>query len=107
MIFIFSIGIAYLLKVLNQGNDFDSLSWFSNVECYLNHQRNTALQAIHDSKKDEKLQQTNVLTAKRLMDVLNEFQLVRYNLSSARIFFHHDEKVSINNSTEKTNGDSC
>jgi WASH complex subunit 7 len=86
----FSMGIAYLLKVLNQGNDFDSLSWFSNVEFYLMHQRNTALQAMHDAKKDEKLQHTNILTAKRLLDVLNEFQLVRYNLSSARIFFHHD-----------------
>lgn len=87
---LFHLGLAYLLKVLDQGADFDSLSWFSNVEFYLLRQRKAALQAIQDSKKDEKLQQANTLTAKRLLDVLNEFQLVRYNLSSARIFFQHD-----------------
>ncbi|CAL8084419.1 unnamed protein product [Orchesella dallaii] len=102
----FPMGVAYLLKVLNQGADFDSLSWFSNVEYYLMRERNTALQAIQDSKKDEKLQQANTLTARRLLDVLHEFQLVRYNLSSARIFFHHDNAKTANATNAKnTNSD--
>ncbi|ODM98870.1 WASH complex subunit 7 [Orchesella cincta] len=101
----FPMGVAYLLKVLNQGADFDSLSWFSNVELYLLRERNTALQAIQDSKKDEKLQQANTLTARRLLDVLHEFQLVRYNLSSARIFFHQDNAKPANNNAKNTNSD--
>lgn len=75
------------------------------MEFYLLHERNAALQAIYDSKKDEKLQQANTLTARRLLDVLNEFQLVRYNLSSARIFFHHDIISSPSSSLNNSIGD--
>ena len=87
----FSLGVAFLLNVLGQDQEFDSLHWFAGVTKKLTEDRARALQAIQESKKDEKLQQANTLTAARLQDSLNEFNLLRYNLSSARIFFRQQQ----------------
>jgi len=82
-----------LLKVLDQDADFDSLQWFSGVTHKLIEERKQALQVIRESKSDEKLQQANTLTAKRVQDYLHEFHLLRYNLSSARIFFQQSLEI--------------
>jgi len=80
-------GLAYLLSVLGQDADFESLQWFSGVSQKLQEERRQAQRIIQQAKDDEKLQQANTLTAKRLQDILQEFHLLSYNLSSARIFF--------------------
>lgn len=82
-----------MLKVLDQDSDFDSLQWFSGVTHKLIEERKRALQVIQEAKSDEKLQQANTLTAKRVQDYLQEFHLLRYNLSSARIFFQQSLQI--------------
>ena len=85
----FSMGIAYILKLLDQYSAFDSLHWFQSV----NNKFNSDETAVRESKRretDVKLDQTNTLTMKRLDQYRQEFELLYYSLSSARIFFRTD-----------------
>ncbi|XP_035708903.1 WASH complex subunit 4 isoform X3 [Folsomia candida] len=93
----FPMGVAYLLQVLGQDDDFDSLGWFHSVKQHYEDEKQKEMQIITESKNDEKLEQTSKLTAKRFHDQLQEFELLRFNLSSARIFFQYN-----NNSSSKT-----
>ncbi|KAH9361740.1 hypothetical protein HPB48_005107 [Haemaphysalis longicornis] len=85
-------GVAYILKLLDQYQDFDSLHWFQSVSDKFN--KDTA--QVREEKKeaagkeDEKLQQAMSLTGKRLDTYRHEFDLLNYSLSSARIFFRAD-----------------
>ncbi|GAB6032534.1 hypothetical protein CHUAL_011427 [Chamberlinius hualienensis] len=85
----FAMGVAYILKLLDLDKEFDSLHWTQSVrEKYRRDQ--DQLRKQQDSvngKDDEKLQQTMTLTARRLETYKNEFELLLYSLSSARIFF--------------------
>jgi len=82
-------GVAYILRLLNQGQTFDSLHWFESVrEKYIREKSQVERQSAEaQSKSDEKLRQTLALTLKRLETYQKEFELLYYNLSSARIFF--------------------
>ncbi|XP_066997256.2 WASH complex subunit 4 isoform X2 [Anabrus simplex] len=90
----FSMGIAYILKLLDQYAEFDSLHWFQSVrEKYSKDKWQVTKQKSVAPKDDEKLQQTMTLTAKRLDMYLQEFDLLYYSLSSARIFFQKDNII--------------
>ncbi|XP_052780074.1 WASH complex subunit 4-like isoform X2 [Mya arenaria] len=88
----FSMGLAYILKLLDQYHDFDSLHWFQAVrERYHKEKVNLQKQQqTSSSRSDEKLLQTMTLSQKRLDVYLQEFDLLFYSLSSARIFFRAD-----------------
>ena len=103
--------------MLNQWQAFDSLHWFQSVrEKYVKEKTQVARQNSEAAGNDQKLQQTLELTQKRLetyqkvgfvsyfkiffilifppydwIFFLQEFELLFYNLSSARIFFRMDE----------------
>ncbi|XP_063704330.1 WASH complex subunit 4 [Culicoides brevitarsis] len=86
----FSIGLAYILKLLDQITDFNALHWFKSLRRKyiaelkeLNEKR--ANQGA--SNDDEKLQQTFALTEKRITAFQQEFELLFYSLSSAKVFF--------------------
>lgn len=92
----FTIGLAYILKLLNQYSEFNSLHWFENVterfeaeKKKINLMRNE-INANVGGRKDEneKLQQTLALTEKRITTHQMEYNLLYYNLCSAKIFFH-------------------
>eukprot|EP00794_Sanderia_malayensis_P006146 gene6146-6852_t len=86
----FVMGIAYILKLLDQYREFDALHWFPSVnEKYNKEKRKTVEQAREG--KDEKLQQATNLTLRRLHDYQTEFELLYFSLSSARIFFRADK----------------
>ncbi|KAK6627560.1 hypothetical protein RUM44_010038 [Polyplax serrata] len=80
----FAMGVAFVLKLLNQNKQFDSLHWFQSVREKYNRER-TPLEK--SGPVDENLRTTNLLTAKRLDAYLQEFDLLYFNLSSAKIFF--------------------
>lgn len=64
---VYLIGIAYILKLLDQYEEFDSLHWFQSVRDKYNMDKSSL--GKHKSvvsKEDEKLQQTMTLTARRL-----------------------------------------
>merc|ERR1712003_522062 len=85
----FSMGIAYILKLLDQYSAFDSLHWFQSVNAKFSSEE----KAVKESRRKEtdvKLDQTNTLTMKRLDQYRQEFELLYYSLSSARIFFRTD-----------------
>ncbi|XP_067685139.1 WASH complex subunit 4-like isoform X2 [Haliotis asinina] len=108
----FAMGVAYILKLLDQYHEFDSLHWFQSVrDKHLTEKRQISKQT--GGRGDEKLQQTMSLTVKRLDQSLQEFDLLHYSLSSARIFFRADltaaeekeEKDKAGPDTQTANGD--
>ncbi|XP_021927247.1 WASH complex subunit 4 isoform X2 [Zootermopsis nevadensis] len=105
----FAMGIAYILKLLDQYEEFDSLHWFQSVRDKYN--KDKASLGKHGSvvsKEDEKLQQTMTLTARRLDMYQHEFDLLYYSLSSARIFFQKENSTleEENMKTEATSANS-
>jgi len=81
----FAIGIAYILKLLDQNREFDSLHWFESVSKYYEEEQ----RAVHSSniKRNKEDQQTTQLTLKKIKFQQMEFDLFRYSFSGARIFF--------------------
>ncbi|XP_059616023.1 WASH complex subunit 4 [Phlebotomus argentipes] len=85
----FVMGLAYILKLLDQIDDFNSLHWFRAVKVkYAMDKEKIADQRKEiGSSDDVKLQQTLALTERRIHTFQQEFDLLYYNLSSAKIFF--------------------
>jgi WASH complex subunit 7 len=64
---VYSLGIAYIFKLLDQYEEFDSLHWFQSVrDKYKKDKASLGKHKALTSKEDEKLQQTMTLTARRL-----------------------------------------
>lgn len=61
-------GVAYILKLLDQYLEFDSLHWFQSVRDKYKKDMNAVVkeQNVHSASLDEKLLQTMNLTQKRL-----------------------------------------
>ncbi|XP_059490838.1 WASH complex subunit 4 [Neocloeon triangulifer] len=99
----FAMGVAYLLKVLELDSEFDSLHWFQSVkEKYAMDKAELKEQTLKIKKGDEKLKQTLVLTDKRIETYQQEFDLLFFNLSSARIFFKGYVNEEIKTPTDLT-----
>ena len=80
-----AMGIAYILRLLDQWEDLDSLHWLQSVrEMYA-----MELEKVEEQKSkvmDERLKNTMNLIMNRLETYSREFDLLYYNLSPARIF---------------------
>lgn len=105
----FAVGLAYILKLLNQMDDFYALHWFATVRERFNAERLKIQEMLQDIKKStntrtgtkanskaalamqnnetEKLQQTLALTERRINAHQMEYNLLYCNLCSAKIFF--------------------
>lgn len=93
----FAMGLAYVLKLLNQNAEFESLNWFKAVHQkygmdlkQLNKAREENGGGSGDTANnnyDAKLQQTLALSEKRINIILQEFDLLYCSLNSAKIFF--------------------
>lgn len=85
----FTIGLVYLLTLLDQLNAFNSLHWFATVDKYYTDQieklKSTALST--SDFDPEKLLQTQSLSEKRFRSLQREFNLLYYNVSSSKMFF--------------------
>ncbi|XP_037306839.2 WASH complex subunit 4 isoform X2 [Pungitius pungitius] len=92
----FAMGVAYILKLLDQYLEFDSLHWFQAVRDKYKKEMNAVVkeQSVQTGGQDEKLLQTMNLTQKRLDVYLQEFELLHFSLSSARIFFRADKTAA-------------
>lgn len=88
----FAIGIAYILKLLDQTQQFDALHWFDSVrEHYTRQIAELDRQELADKRasKKERLEhrQTIVLNQKKLAAYLREFNLLKFSFAGAKIFF--------------------
>lgn len=85
----FPMGLIYVLKLLDQITDFSSLNWAKSVRMKIQAERikidEQRVKIV--AKNDEKLLQTLLLSEKRLNSFQMEFDLLFYNISSAKIFF--------------------
>merc|ERR1719231_943488 len=96
-------GVAYILAIMDQGREFDSLHWFETVT--LKHEQDKLeLQAKQQQRAkevrgkkgarhdmDEDAVHTLQMTAKRMQQHKREFDLLFFSLSGARIFFKEAE----------------
>ena len=89
----FAMGVAYILKLLDQYAAFDALHWFLSCKDHYARER-AKVQAVRAAKRDEKLQQTISLSLKRLALYEKEVDLLFYSLCSARIFFRADQTAA-------------
>eukprot|EP01129_Flabellula_baltica_P015634 TRINITY_DN8032_c0_g1_i1.p1 TRINITY_DN8032_c0_g1~~TRINITY_DN8032_c0_g1_i1.p1 ORF type:complete len:1108 (-),score=219.26 TRINITY_DN8032_c0_g1_i1:5-3328(-) len=78
----FSIGLAFLLAVLEQNTPFNSLHWFRSANQYYKREMENL-----SSKKKEKRVKTAHYRQDKLVKSQKEFKLLKYSLESARIFF--------------------
>lgn len=97
----FAMGLAYILKLLDQNSAFDSLHWFDSVADYYGSEIQK-LEGQQGKKKDE--QQSIVLTKQKLLRYRKEFELLYFSLTGARIFFR-EEGENFAEATKKKEGE--
>lgn len=92
----FAMGLAYVLRILNQNTEFNSLHWFRAVRQKFSvelvqlqkaNEENGAAFSSSNNLYDAKLHQTLALSEKRINTIRHEFDLLYYSLNSAKIFF--------------------
>lgn len=90
----FPLGIAYILKLLDQDAAFDTLHWFDSLKSYSNKQRleaqnSTKKSVFWASKKDpQNTKQTLKLTIQMIDRQSKEFDLLETSVHSSRILFN-------------------
>ena len=88
----FAMGVVYVLKLLDQLNDFDSLQWFGSVDDHVRQSMNRVAELKLPTSQtsaggDDKLMQTSGLTIRRLETFHREFKLLNFSMTSSRILF--------------------
>lgn len=97
------IGLAYVIQLLDQESQLNSLHWFESVYRKFSADKQKIRQAVASNPEDVKLRQTLTLSERRintfsrvsatsilfilLIWKLQEFRLLEYSYSSARLFF--------------------
>ncbi|CAF0996554.1 unnamed protein product, partial [Didymodactylos carnosus] len=86
----FVMGVAYILKLLDQYRDFDSLHWFEAVRESFDNEKNDVINKSRNSTEENVKKALNA-SMKRIENDQLEFDLLNYSLRSARIFFRADK----------------
>lgn len=84
-------GVAYILKLLDQYKQFDSLHWFEEVHAHYREEQKKVQAEVSsgsNSKQKKEEQQTAVLTIKKLQSYQMEFDLLKFAFHGAKIFFN-------------------
>lgn len=85
----FAMGIVYILKLLNQLSEFNSLNWFKTVRTKIHMEKKeiSRQRAELEKSKGDNLLQTLLLSEKRIQAFEMEFQLLFFSVNSCKIFF--------------------
>ncbi|XP_055324262.1 WASH complex subunit 4 isoform X2 [Sitodiplosis mosellana] len=84
----FAMGLAYVLRLLKQNADFNSLHWFKAVRQKFSSELEQLAKAREENTDTNlKLQQTLALSEKRINVIQHEFDFFYCSLNSAKIFF--------------------
>ncbi|XP_049868543.1 WASH complex subunit 4 [Pectinophora gossypiella] len=81
----FAMGIAYILKLLDQDSNFEALHWFDSIWKHIGDEKRMLEE--QKNKGSIQLQQALALTEKKIKTIEEEYKLLYYSLTSARIFF--------------------
>ncbi|KAL0477343.1 WASH complex subunit 7 [Acrasis kona] len=96
----FALGLAFILKILNQNQKFDSLHWFESVARKYDEEFQELKKSMSDKgvmtnaernaakrhNPDDELQ-TMRLTLTRITNTKREFELLFFSFSGSRVFF--------------------
>jgi WASH complex subunit 7 len=88
----FALGLAYILRVLAQDDDFDTLHWFDSIHTFFKDKENEVLVRIKNAVKSKSNPEGDdaealKVTATRLEMQKREVELLFFCFSGARIFF--------------------
>jgi len=89
-VYLFDAGVTYILKLLDQIRDFQSLHWFDAVQTKFGAEHKDAATALREKEKDKDKISTAQLTLKKLSSILTEFQLLRFSFTGAQVFFTNE-----------------
>lgn len=81
----FAMGVAYIMKLLDQDSNFEGLHWFDSVWRHISDERKVLQE--QQQQGSAQLQQALALTEKKIKTLEEEYKLLYYSLTSARIFF--------------------
>jgi WASH complex subunit 7 len=88
----FMVGLAYIMSVLQQNKEFDGLHWFDTVkvkfsEDHAKFQSEMTRAKKSSRRKDKEDESELFLKSARVERAHQDFELLRWTLSGARIFF--------------------
>lgn len=81
----FAVGLAYILRVLEQETLFDSLHWFDSIENKFAQEE----EKLNVIKATEEMQKMQNMSLKKISVFRQEFDLLKYCFLGARIFFNN------------------
>jgi WASH complex subunit 7 len=83
----FAMGLAYLLRLLEQDGTFESLYWWDTVQSRYVAERQALHGGSSEAGRGNRAEDANSLALKRIHSYELEFELLECAFSSARIFF--------------------
>lgn len=83
----FAMGLAYLLKLLDQNEAFESLYWWDTAQMRYARERRVLQEGGAD--RNGRKEDANTLALKRIQSYEQEFELLECAFCSARIFFRN------------------
>lgn len=85
-----AIGIAYILKLINIQEQFESLRWFDSVfETYAAKEKEWQAKLGGKLKKEDL--QSVEYNIQHIRDVIKEYHLLRFTFAGAKIFFDSEK----------------
>lgn len=85
----FAIGVAFLLTVLGQTDDYNKLDWLNQTCMKLHADIDEVETRLHDPKYEESLKQTSTMTLRRLNKLQSEYFALEHTLTCALLLFEN------------------
>lgn len=85
----FAIGVAYVLKLLDQNSKFDALHWFDAVAQYYRDAKAEKERELQQKKRTKESYDSIMYQLKNIKARFHEYQLLRFSFTSAKIFFDY------------------
>jgi len=83
----FAMGLAYLLRLLDQDDLFESLGWWETVKAHYAAERSTLHEGNTADVRATRREDANSLALERINSYVREFELLEWAFGSARMFF--------------------